>query len=49
MITPTKEVTAQFESTGKKARQLLVGKLFSQELLDQVESSLRTYRQEHGK
>jgi len=49
VITPTKEVTAQFESTGKKARQLLVGKLFSQELLDQVESSLRTYRQEHGK
>jgi TRAP-type transport system periplasmic protein len=49
VITPTKEVTAQFESTGKKARQLLVGKLFSQELLDQVESSLRTYRQEHSK
>ena len=46
---PTKEVAAQFESTGKKARQLLVGKLFSQEFLDQVESSVRTYRQEHGK
>ena len=49
VITPTKEVAAQFEATGKKARQLLVGKLFSQEFLDQVESSLRTYRQEHGK
>ena len=49
VISPTKEVAAQFESTGKKARQLLVGKLFSQEFLDQVESSVRTYRQEHGK
>jgi len=49
VITPTKEVAAQFEATGKKARQLLVGKLFSQEFLDQVESSLRTYRQEHSK
>ena len=48
-VTPTKEVAAQFEATGKKARQLLVGKLFSQEFLDQVESSLRTYRQEHTK
>lgn len=49
VVSPTKEVAAQFESTGKKARQLLVGKLFSQEFLDQVESSLRVYRQEHGK
>ena len=49
VITPSKEVAAQFEATGKKARQLLVGRLFSQEFLDQVESSLHTYRQEHGK
>ena len=49
VVPPTKEAAAQFESTGKKARQLLAGKLFSKEFLDQVESSLRTYRQEHGK
>lgn len=49
VVTPTKEVAAQFEAAGKKARQLLVGKLFSQEFLDQVESSLHSYRQEHGK
>ena len=49
VVMPTKEVAAQFEATGKKARQLLVGKLFSQEFLDQVESALHTYRQEHGK
>ena len=49
VITPSKEVAAQFEAAGKKARQLLVGKLFTQEFLDQVESSLHTYRQEHGK
>jgi len=49
VVTPSKEVAAQFEATGKKARQLLVGKLFSQEFLDQVESALHTYRQEHGK
>ena len=49
VITPSKEVAAQFETAGKQARKLLVGKLFSQEFLDQVESSLHTYRQEHGK
>ncbi len=49
IVNPSKEVAAQFESAGKRARQLLVGKLFSQEFLDQVESSLHTYRQEHGK
>ncbi|HUI09294.1 MAG TPA: TRAP transporter substrate-binding protein DctP [Bacteroidota bacterium] len=49
VIAPSKEVASQFEATGKKARQLLVGKLFSQEFLDQVESALHTYRQEHGR
>ena len=49
IVNPTKEVAAQFESMGKQARQLLVGKLFSQEFLDRVEAALRTYRQEHGK
>lgn len=45
---PPKNVSAQFESTGQKARKLLVGKLFSQQYLDDVEAALRTYRQEHS-
>jgi TRAP-type C4-dicarboxylate transport system substrate-binding protein len=49
VTTPSKEVAAQFELAGTKARQLLVGRLFPQDFLDQVESSLRTYRQEHSK
>jgi TRAP-type transport system periplasmic protein len=48
VMAPQKSVAAQFEANGKKARQLLVGKLYSQEFLTQVESSLQTYRQEHG-
>ncbi len=47
VTTPTKSVAAQFESTGEKARRLLVGKIFSQQFLDEVESALRAYRQEH--
>lgn len=48
VMVPQKSVAAQFEANGKKARQLLVGKLYSQEFLTQVESSLQIYRQEHG-
>jgi TRAP-type C4-dicarboxylate transport system substrate-binding protein len=48
VMVPQKSVAAQFEANGKRARQLLVGKLYSQEFLTQVESSLQTYRQEHG-
>jgi TRAP-type transport system periplasmic protein len=48
ILVPQKSVAAQFEAAGKRARQLLVGKLFSQEFLTQVESSLQTFRQEHG-
>ncbi len=44
---PPKNVAAQFEATGEKARRLLVGKLFSQKFLDDVEGALRTYRSEH--
>ena len=44
---PAKATTEQFAATGEKARKLLVGRLFSQEFLDSVESSLRAYRSEH--
>jgi len=42
-----KEMASEFDTIGTKARQLLVGNLFSQEFLDEVEGSLRTYRQAH--
>jgi TRAP-type C4-dicarboxylate transport system substrate-binding protein len=45
---PAKDVAAQFFDTGQRARQLLVGRLFSAEFLGQVESSLATYRKEHA-
>jgi TRAP-type C4-dicarboxylate transport system substrate-binding protein len=48
VTTPPKNVAAQFESTGKKARQLLVGNLFTQDFLNEVEAALQTYRQGHG-
>jgi TRAP-type C4-dicarboxylate transport system substrate-binding protein len=47
ITTPAKEVSEQFEKTGEKARQLLVGQLFSKELLNDVETALRSYRAEH--
>jgi TRAP-type transport system periplasmic protein len=42
-----REISTEFDTIGKKARQLLVGNLFPQSFLDDVEGSLRTYRQEH--
>jgi TRAP-type C4-dicarboxylate transport system substrate-binding protein len=45
VTTPPKNVSAEYEGIGEKARRLLVGKLFSQQFLDDVESALRTYRQ----
>jgi hypothetical protein len=42
-----KEIATELDTIGGKARQLLVGNLFTQEFLNDVESSLRTYRQEH--
>jgi TRAP-type C4-dicarboxylate transport system substrate-binding protein len=48
---PSKEVAATFEATGRKARENLVGKLYPQQFLDQVEAALKSYRQsrESGK
>ena len=48
VIVPSKDVTAQFYATGQKARELLVGKLFTQQFLDQVDAALATYRKEHA-
>jgi TRAP-type C4-dicarboxylate transport system substrate-binding protein len=41
---PTKSTIAQFDTIGKQARQMLVGKLFTQAFLDEVETALQTYR-----
>jgi TRAP-type transport system periplasmic protein len=43
-----KEVSTEFDTIGSKARRLLVGNLYTQEFLDDVESSLQSYRQEHA-
>jgi TRAP-type C4-dicarboxylate transport system substrate-binding protein len=42
-----KELATEFDSIGNKARQLLVGNLYSQDFLNDVEGSLRAYRLEH--
>ena len=44
---PPAYVATQFETAGEKARSLLVGKLFTQQFLDEVEAALRTYRSSH--
>lgn len=41
------EIAAEFDSIGRKARRLLVGTLYSQEFLDDVESSLQGFRKDH--
>lgn len=41
------EIASEFETIGKKARQLLVGTLYSQEFLGEVERSLAEYRAGH--
>jgi TRAP-type C4-dicarboxylate transport system substrate-binding protein len=46
-IPAPKEISTEFDTIGRKARQLLVGNLFPQSFLDDVEGSLRAYRQEH--
>jgi TRAP-type C4-dicarboxylate transport system substrate-binding protein len=46
-VAAPKEVAAEFETIGSKARQLLVGNLFTQEFLTDVENSLRAYRKDH--
>lgn len=42
-----KEISTEFDTIGSRARELLVGNLFPRSFLDDVESSLRTYRQSH--
>lgn len=49
VLAPSKATEEEFASAGRKARQLLEGTLFSKELLGEVESTLSTYRKEHGK
>jgi len=44
---PPKSVAATFEETGVQARKLLVDKLFTQQLLNDVDASLREFRQQH--
>lgn len=41
------EIASEFETIGRKARQLLVGRLYSREFLDDVERSLAEYRAQH--
>ncbi len=43
----SKEALARYYKTGEEARQMLVGKLYSQKLLDEVQSALAQYRKEH--
>jgi len=43
-----KKTMLQYEEIGKKARRLLVGKLFSQQLLTEVETALAEYRAKHS-
>jgi TRAP-type transport system periplasmic protein len=44
---PPKNISATFADTGVQARKLLVNTLFPQRFLDDVEGSLREYRQQH--
>jgi TRAP-type C4-dicarboxylate transport system substrate-binding protein len=41
------DIASEFDSVGKKARQLLVGTLYSQDFLTDVESSLLSFRKDH--
>ena len=38
-----------FEEVGKKARRLMVGKLYSLELVEEMEQALEQYRKEKAK
>jgi TRAP-type transport system periplasmic protein len=49
IIEVTNPTTLQdFSATGKKARQMLVGRLFDQAFLDRVEKTIADYRAQHG-
>ncbi len=43
----SKSQTAYYYQTGQEARQMLVGKLYSADLLNQIESALAQFRKEH--
>jgi len=47
-IQPTKDLAARSEALGAEARQLLAGKLFSKEFLEEVEAALGSFRQAHA-
>lgn len=44
---PSAAAVAQYEEIGKRARQYLVGKLFSQDFLSKVEATVLEYRKAH--
>ena len=46
---PPKEVAAKFEETGRRARASLVGKLYPQQFLDEIQNALQSYRQTQGR
>jgi TRAP-type transport system periplasmic protein len=46
---PSEKARASYEENGKAARRMLVGKLFSEELLNKVEAAVIDYRNHRGK
>jgi TRAP-type C4-dicarboxylate transport system substrate-binding protein len=46
---PSSEVLASYAEIGKKARRLLINKLFSEDLLNNVEKAVMEYRTNNGK
>jgi len=49
VVSPTQAAQAEFESAGIKARQTLVGKLYTADLLSRIEASLAQIRKTAGK
>lgn len=45
----SKEAASTYQQIGKKARQLLIGKLFSEDLLNRVEQSIEEFRSHNAK
>ncbi len=46
---PDPQTAKLYKALGQKAREALVGKLYSQKFLDAVQNSLKTFRQHHGR
>ena len=46
---PSEEVIASYEEIGKKARRLLIGRLFSEDLLNRVEKNVSDCRASRSK